>query len=131
MALTLVLTKNITIFCFAMLWTIVNHQNNVAKSSLGPNKDVAFPEVWVRVSSNSFVLLLALMTVIYFNEDPPKKNQNFKKSEKILSKKRQNGGQKVVILQNDISPVSVRKGSSTSHPNFKSNPTCFPDSCWR
>ena len=53
-ALTLILTKKITIFCFAMLWAIVIDQNSVPKSSLGPNKGVAFSEIWVRVSSNSF-----------------------------------------------------------------------------
>ena len=37
--------------------------------------------------------------------------KNPKKNSDKLSKKRQKGGQKVVILQNYISPVSVRKGS--------------------
>ena len=115
MALTLVLTKKITIFCFAMLWTIVIHQNNIPKSSLGPNKGVAFPEVWDQMSfpmaTNSSTTIQYAHHKSDFNEDPFKKNQKIKKSEKILSKKRRKGGQKVVILQNYISPVSVRKGS--------------------
>ena len=45
------------------------------------------------------------------------KNPKIQKSEKILSKKRQKGGQNVVILQNYISPVSVRK---VSHHIFNS-----------
>ena len=36
-----------------MLWTIVIHQNNVAKSSLGPNKDVALSEVWHLLAPSS------------------------------------------------------------------------------
>ena len=52
-ALTLVLTKNITIFYFAMLWTKVIHQNNVAKSSLGANKGVALSEIWHLLAPSS------------------------------------------------------------------------------
>ena len=52
-ALTLVLTKNITIFNFAMLWAIVIHQNNVAKSSLGANKGVALSEIWHLLAPSS------------------------------------------------------------------------------
>ena len=78
MALTLVLTKKITIFCFAMLWTIVIHQNNIPKSSLGPNKGVAFPEVWDQMSfpmaTNSSTTIQYAHHKSDFNEDPFKKN---------------------------------------------------------
>ena len=76
--LTLVLTKNVTIFCFAMLWTKVIHQINVAKSSLGPNKGVAFSEIWDQMSfpmaTNSSTTIQYAHYASDFNEDPFKKN---------------------------------------------------------
>ena len=90
-ALTLILTKNITIFNFAMLWTMVIHQNNVPKRSLGPNKDVAFSEVWVRMSTN-FTFLITSMMLLKFSSCSSFKI--FQKSEKNCRKSVKKGVKK-------------------------------------
>ena len=97
-ALTLVLTKKITIFFFAIVWAIVIHQNNVPKSSLGPNKGVAFSEVWDQMSfpvaTNSSTTIQHAQYTSDLNEDQPKKSKNFQKSEKICRKNVKKGVKK-------------------------------------
>ena len=94
-ALTLVLTKNITNFCFAMLWTKVIHQNNVPKSSLGPNKGVALSEVWDQMSfpmaTNSSTTIQYAHYKSDFNEDPSKKIKKFKNLKKFVEKASKRG----------------------------------------